>query len=59
MYNTKLVSWFLIRQLIFLIKNLIKVGKSVKGKINEICNIDLIKFNVTDLMRAMVSGNKK
>lgn len=58
-FNTKVVSWLIIRKLIFVLKNLIKIGKEVKDETNEIFNLDLIKFNVTDMMRAMVTGNKK
>ena len=58
MFNTKVVSWLLIRKLLYVLKNLIQVGKNMKQKMNKISNLDLIKFNVTDLMRAMVTGNQ-
>ena len=58
MFNTKVVSWLLIRKLIYVIKSLIKIGKSIKENSSEIFNLDLIKFNVTDLMRAMISGSQ-
>lgn len=58
MYNTKLVSWLLAQKLITVLKNLISVGISFEE--TEIAKrLDLIKFNVSDLLRAMVIGNRK
>ena len=58
MFNTKVVSWLLLRKLLYVLKNLIRVGKLMKQQTNKISNLDLIKFNVTDLMRAMVTGSQ-
>lgn len=58
MLNTKIVSWMLGEMLIFLLKILIEVGQELENtKIRY--KLDLIKFTVTDLMRAQVVGNKK
>lgn len=58
MLNTKIVSWMLGEMLIFLLKTLIEVGQELENtKIRY--KLDLIKFTVTDLMRAQVVGNKK
>ena len=58
MFNTKLVSWMLAEKLIFVLRSLITVGKGIKD-IGSVGVMDLVKFNVTDLMRAMVTGTKK
>lgn len=55
-YNTKLLSWMLVEKLMVVLKRLIRVGKSMKSVVST--DMDLIKFNVTDLMRAMMTGNK-
>ena len=58
MFNTKLVSWILTEKLIFVLKSLIEVGRATNFD-DSLGKLDLIKFNVTDLMRAMVTGRKK
>ena len=58
MFNTKLVSWMLAEKLIFVLKSLIEVGRATNFD-GSLGKLDLIKFNVTDLMRAMVTGGKK
>lgn len=58
MFNTKLVSWMMAEKLITVLKNLIKIGGEFEQ--TEISRrLDLVKFNVKDLLRAMVIGNKK
>ena len=58
MLNTKIVSWMLSEMLVFLIKMLVEVGQEMEAtKVRH--RLDLIKFSVTDLMRAQVIGNKK
>ncbi len=51
------MEYILVEKLIFAIKELIKVGQSFVSE--NMMNLDVIKFRVTDLMRCMVSGNKK
>lgn len=58
MFNTKLVSWMLAEKLIFVLKSLVETGQKISYE-GSVGRLDLIKFNVTDLMRAMVTGNKK
>ncbi len=58
MLNTKIVSWMLSEMLIYILHKLIEVGQSMEDtKVRR--KMDLIKFTVTDLMRAQVVGNKK
>ena len=57
MFNTKLVSWILTEKLIFVLKNIIKIGQKTTFY-DSVGKLDLVKFNVTDLMRAMVTGTK-
>ncbi len=48
----------MVEKLIVVLKNLINIGKSFEQ--TEISRkLDLIKFNVRDLLRAMVIGTKK
>ena len=43
-------------KLVIVMKKLIKIGKEMKSVTER--DMDLIKFNVTDLFRAMITGNK-
>ena len=58
MYNTKVVSWLMAEKLIMVLKNLITVGLEME-KTSITRKMDLVKFNVKDLFRAMVIGTKK
>ena len=58
MYNTKVVSWLMAEKLIMVLKNLISVGIEME-KTEVSRKMDLVKFNVKDLFRAMVIGTKK
>jgi hypothetical protein len=58
MYNTKVVSWLMAEKLIMVLKNLITVGLEME-KTPITRKMDLVKFNVKDLFRAMVIGTKK
>lgn len=46
----------LMEKLVIVMKKLIKVGKQMKSVVSK--DMDLIKFNVTDLFRAMITGKK-
>lgn len=50
MYNTKLLSFMLVEKLMIVLKKLINAGKQFYEETG--ISIDLIKFNVTDLLRA-------
>lgn len=56
-YNTKFMSWMLAEKLTIVMKKLIKVGRSFKNTILMV-PIDLIKFNVIDMLRASMQGTK-
>ena len=55
--NTLLVSWMLVQRLIYIIKYLIEI--SLKVSKEEGYQVDLVDFQLTDLMRGMVKGTKK
>lgn len=56
-YNTKFMSWMLAEKLTIVMQKLIKVGRSFKNTVLMV-PLDLIKFNVTDLLRALMVGTK-
>jgi len=56
-YNTKFMSWMLAEKLTVVMKKLIRVGRHFKNTIH-MCPLDLIKFNVTDLLRTSIIGSK-
>jgi hypothetical protein len=47
----------LAEKLTIVMKKLIKVGRTFKNT-SFMMPLDLIKFNVTDLLRAMITGSK-
>ena len=51
------MSWMLAEKLTIAMKILIKVGKHFKNTM-IMMPLDLIKFNVTDLLRATIKGSK-
>lgn len=56
MFNKRLLSWTVIEKLMIVLKKLIKTSHTLEAKFG--IKLDLVKFNVTDLMRAMITGNK-
>lgn len=56
-FNAKFVEYILAEKLVYVIKELIKVGQTFISE--NMMNLDVIKFRVTDLMRCQVAGNKK
>lgn len=56
-YNTKFMSWMLAEKLTITMKILIKVGRHFKNTM-LMMPLDLIKFNVTDMLIATLKGSK-
>ncbi len=56
-FNQKLLCWFLSEKIMLLLRHLIQVGREIGKKIG-LFQLDLISFNVSDLLRGMVFGDK-
>lgn len=56
MFNKRLLSWTVIEKLMIVLKKLITTSQNLEKSFG--IKLDLVKFNVTDLMRAMMIGNK-